>query len=121
MFVIGLFAVTAMPPFGVFLSELQVIRAMGGEGRWVTMGLFLVSLLMAFVGMTRVVFGIVDGPTRVATKGGSERFRESLGVVLPPLILLILSLGLGLWTPSVLHETWIHAVSELFPEVGGTR
>jgi len=115
IFVTGMFAVTALPPFGPFFSELKVVRAALETGHWGATAMFLVCLLLAFFGLTRVVFGIVDGRPRAATRAGSQRFVETAGVILPPLALLGLSLWLGLFTPDVLVDAWSAAVSQLFP------
>jgi hydrogenase-4 component F len=115
IFVTGMFAVTALPPFGPFFSELQVVRAALGAGHIAATATFLGCLLLAFFGLTRVVFGIVDGRPRTATKVGGKRFLETAGLILPPLFLLGLSLLLGLFSPAVLHEAWAAAAAELFP------
>jgi len=76
---------------------------------------FLGCLLLAFFGMTRVVFGIVDG-RRARRRGRTpKRFVETPGVIAPPLVLLALSLWLGLFTPPILREAWSAAVAQLFP------
>jgi hydrogenase-4 component F len=115
IFVTGMFAVTALPPFGPFFSELKVVRAALETGHGAATAMFLSCLLLAFFGLTRVVFGVVDGRPRTATKAGSKRFVETAGVILPPLALLGLSLWLGLFAPRVLHDAWSAAVSQLFP------
>ena len=115
IFVTGMFAVTACPPFGPFFSELRIIRA-GFEAHhgWAT-GLFLGCLLFAFFGLTRVVFGIVDGRPRPATRAVGRRFVETAGLIVPPLVLLGFSLWLGLATPAVLTSAWAEAVTQLYP------
>jgi len=115
LFVAGMFAVTACPPFGPFFSELLVVRAGLAAGHGLAIAIFLACLLLAFFGLTRVVFGIVDGRPRPATKANSKNFIETAGVVVPPLLLLGLSLWLGLFTPSILREAWSAAVAQLFP------
>jgi hydrogenase-4 component F len=115
MFVTGLFAVTACPPFGPFFSELLVLKAALAERHWVATAIFLACLLLAFFGMTRVVFGIVDGRPRPATVANGKRFVETAGVIVPPLVLLGLSLWLGLFTPPILRAAWLAAVAQLFP------
>ncbi len=115
LFVTGMFAVTACPPFGPFFSELQVVRASLGSGHGVTTTLFLACLLLAFFGLTRVVFGIVDGRPRPAAQANSKKFIETLGVVAPPALLLGLSVWIGLFTPAVLRASWLAAVAQLFP------
>jgi hydrogenase-4 component F len=115
IFVTGMFAVTALPPFGPFFSELLVVRAALASGQGVATTVFLGCLLLAFFGMTRVVFGIVDGRPRPTTRTNAKRFVETAGVIAPPLVLLGLSLWLGLFTPAILREAWSAAVAQLFP------
>jgi hydrogenase-4 component F len=115
IFVTGMFAVTALPPFGPFFSELQTVRAAFSSGHYVAVTIFLGCLLLAFMGLTRVVFGIVDGRPRDAAKVHGGRFVETIGVIAPPLALLGLSLWLGLFTPAILRESWAAAVTQLFP------
>ena len=115
IFVAGMFAVTATPPFGPFFSELRVIRAGLATGHGTAVALFLVCLLFAFFGLTRVVFGVVDGRPRQATRLEHRRFVESAAVIVPPLLLLGFSLWLGLFTPAVLLEAWSAAAAQLTP------
>ncbi len=115
LFVTGLFAVTACPPFGPFFSELKVLRAALAAGHGVATAIFLGCLLLAFFGLTRVVFAVVDGRPRRAARVNSQRFVETLGVIAPPLVLLGLSLALGVFTPPLLQDAWSAAVAQLRP------
>lgn len=115
MFLAGMFAVTACPPFAPFFSELQVVGAAVVSGHGIATAIFLVCLLMAFFGMTRVVFSVVDGRPRTAARANGKRFVETLGLTAPPLLLLGLSLWLGLFTPAALRDAWSAAVAQLSP------
>ncbi len=115
IFVAGLFAVTACPPFGPFFSELRVLRAAFETHHAGVAAMFLACLLFAFFGLTRLVFAIVDGRPRTATAPTQKRFPETASVILPPLFLLGLSLWLGLSMPSVLPDSWAAAVVQLYP------
>jgi len=115
IFVTGMFAVTALPPFGPFFSELKLLRAGLECGRVGTVTIFLLCLLLAFFGLTRLVFAIVDGRPHTTSKASSARFSETAGVIAPPLALLALSLWLGLGVPKVLSEAWSAAVAQLYP------
>lgn len=115
IFVAGMFAITACPPFAPFFSELQVVRAALETGHGVATAVFLGCLLLAFFGLTRVVFGIVDGRPRAASRKIAKNFVETAGLVLPPLALLGLSLWLGLFLPAGLRDVWAAAVTQLFP------
>ncbi len=115
IFVTGMFAVTACPPFGPFFSELRVLRAGLEAGHGAAVGLLLGGLLLVFFGLTRLVFAIVDGRPRVVSTASVKRYPETASVILPPLVLLALSLWLGLATPPVLQQAWSAAVQSLFP------
>ena len=115
MFVAGLFAVTALPPFGPFFSELSVLRAALGTGHGTAVAVFLGCLLLAFLGLTRVVFAIVYGRERTAPQADRKRFRETYGVLIPPFLLLGASLALGILQPTFLLDAWTAAVAQLFP------
>ena len=59
------------------------------------------------------MFAIVYGRPRNAARAMDPRFRETLAVIVPPVVLLLLSLWLGLATPEPLREAWTAAVSQL--------
>lgn len=115
LFLAGLFAITACPPFGPFFSELLIVKSAFATGHGGAAAMFLGCLLLAFFGLTRVVFGVVDGRPKAAARRVDPRFRETLAVLLPPLVLLLLALGLGLATPELLREAWTAAVKQLSP------
>src|SRR5581483_5058303 len=106
LLVAGMFAITATPPFAPFFSELRIIRAGLAEGHWAAVTILLVCLLLAFLGMSRIVFAVVDGRPHAAARTTTPRFADTTGSVLPPLVLLLMSLWLGLSTPSVLQDAW---------------
>lgn len=115
IFVAGMFAVTACPPFGPFFSELSVLRAMFATGRYGTAAVFLGGLLFAFFGLTRLVFAIVDGRPRAASRAIAQRFPETASVILPPLLLMGFSVWLGVALPDTLRDAWAAAVAQLYP------
>jgi len=115
IFVAGMFAVTACPPFGPFFSELLVVRAAVATGHAGAAAMFLGCLLFAFFGLTRLVFAVVDGRPRSAAGSEGKRIRERAGVIIPPLVLLGISLWLGLATPHALQRAWTDAVLQLLP------
>jgi hydrogenase-4 component F len=138
LLIIGMFAVTACPPFGPFFSELAIIRSAFEGGHALATALFLTFLLLAFLGMSRLVFAITDGRPRLSERhkastalppGGAggrpaapmdrqspkgSKWPEQPGVILPPVIFLGCSLLLGLATPPALRQVWADAVTFLF-------
>ncbi len=115
LFVTGMFAITACPPFAPFFSELRVVRTAFATHHGGAAAMFLVCLLLAFFGLTRLVFAIVDGRPRTAARDGRRLFPETAGIILPPLALLLLALWLGVAPPAVLRDTWTAAVAQLYP------
>jgi hydrogenase-4 component F len=113
LFVVGFLAVTACPPFGPFFSELLILKSALANAHTGAAVLFLFCLLLAFCGLSRVVFSIVYGRPRQLTRAPGQRCPETLAVLLPPLGLLLLTLGLGLATPEVLRDAWTAAVAQL--------
>jgi hydrogenase-4 component F len=115
MFVIGMLAVTAFPPFGPFFSELRIVRTGFESGHGMAIAGLLGCLLFAFFGLARLVFAIVDGRPRAGAHAPHARFHESAAILVAPLLLLGCSLWLGLATPRPLREAWTAAASALFP------
>ncbi|MDP2958565.1 MAG: proton-conducting transporter membrane subunit [Longimicrobiales bacterium] len=106
MFLLGFFAVTGAPPFGPFLSELTIARAAFGSGHGGTGALFLLFLMLVFVGMgatvLKVTLGQGDPP--------STRWRERVTTSLPILGFMLLVLALGVYIPSGLQALLWDAV-----------
>jgi hydrogenase-4 component F len=115
VFVIGMFAATACPPFSIFFSELAMVRAAFANGHGVAAAIFLVCLFLAFIGFARLVFTAVDGRPGTAAKAACKNFPETAGVIVPAIVLMGLALGLGIWTPAVLRDAWSMAVAQFFP------
>src|SRR5512143_30558 len=100
LLLLGLFAVTGSPPFGLFLSEFTILNAAIAQGHpWIALAV-VVLLAVIFVGMASVVLEVVyapaDNPAPVA--------RESLLLVGGPALLLATVLLLGLYVPLPLHQ-----------------
>jgi hydrogenase-4 component F len=98
----GLFAITGTPPFGLFQSELTIIRASFDTGHLFVAIILLAALAVIFVAMAIIVIGMVYGSNRehVSTPAA----RESLISVIPPAVLCIGVLVLGLYIPTALSQ-----------------
>jgi hydrogenase-4 component F len=113
LFSVGLLAISACPPFGMFFSELLILKTAWSNGYGWAAAPLLGCLLLAFLGLTRVLFPIVYGRPRDAARMGSRTFPETLSVLAPPFVLLLIALGLGLATPEILRDCWTSAVKQL--------
>jgi len=71
------------------LHELLIVRVGFESGHGAATAAFLGCLLFAFFGLTRLVFAITDGRPRQAARENASRFRETAGVIVPPLVLLV--------------------------------
>ncbi len=112
LMVTGMLAITACPPFAPFFSEIRILRAALHQRPWAA-AVLLTALFVAFLGLSRLVFAIVDGRPKRAARATGNRFRETAWVVVPPIIFLSCSLLLGLMTPEFLLKSWLQATRQL--------
>jgi len=115
LFVVGLLAITAIPPFGPFASVMSVVRAIFATGQPVSAAVFLFAMLLSFIGLTRLVFAIVDGRPRTRARGTGPQFAEARGILVPPLLFLLGSLWFGVAVPEPIRRQWDLAVRMLMP------
>jgi len=95
----GFLAIVGSPPFGIFVSELTILKAMLAGGHPVAATLYLVFLAIIFVGMSAPVARMVQGPLPPATRQPAP---EHWLAVAPPLALLAATLVFGLYLPQAM-------------------
>jgi hydrogenase-4 component F len=100
LFLAGFFAITGSPPFGPFLSEFTIVSAALTQGHWVVGTLFLVLLIVIFVGMGATVLAVVQG--KPPPRFEAEARRESFLTVAPVVAFIGGVLMLGLYLPRPL-------------------
>ena len=106
----GFFAITGSPPFGPFLSELTILNAAISSGQFAVAALFVLALIVIFIGMGATVLSVVQGDPGPAP---SEFVRERALTVAPGLCLLALVLLLGVYVPAPLDALLRAAASSL--------
>jgi hydrogenase-4 component F len=100
LLLIGLFAVTGSPPFGMFLSEFTILRAAWGGGHpWIA-GATLVLLALIFIGIAAMILETLYGTAATAPRVA----RESVWLLAGPATLALGALALGVMIPGPLHE-----------------
>jgi hydrogenase-4 component F len=104
----GFFAITGSPPFGPFLSEFTILNAAISSGQFVVGGLFLLMLIIVFIGMGATVLAVVQGEPAPAP--ARPFARERLLTVAPVAFLLALVLMLGVYIPRPL-DTLLRAAA----------
>jgi hydrogenase-4 component F len=103
----GFLAITGSPPFGPFLSEFTILRGALAAGRPVVAAIYLVLLMIVFVGMAMIVPAMAHGESSLA------RRREPWLEVVPPAILGVAVLILGVYVPHPLADAITRALTAL--------
>jgi hydrogenase-4 component F len=110
LFLVAFLAITGSPPFGPFVSEFAILNGAFSAGRFLTGGLFLLLLLIVFIGMGGTVLKVVQG--RMPAEVRDTPYRDGLltGAPLLGLMALVLLLGLCIPTPlqTLLHDAVLY-------------
>lgn len=109
LWVMGFLAITGSPPFGTFLSELVILKSALDQGRFVIAAAYLLILCIIFVAMASVVLSMAQGEPGELPAGSRNHPsllfpRESLLAVIPPLLLGVAVLVLGIYIPPFLQH-----------------
>jgi hydrogenase-4 component F len=115
----GAVGITGAPPFGLFLSEINLMRAgLRTPNAWAVF-VFLALLIVIFIGFLnhfRLMFFAAEGAVRSAPMQGPVSI--SGWMVVPMWLALIPILVLGVWWPTVLWHFFEGVASDLG---GGAR
>lgn len=112
LWMLGFLAITGSPPFGLFVSEFSILKAMLAQEAWGITALYLGVLGILFVGMSVPILRMVQGPKPPAIK---DSFQETCWNVGPPIILGLMVLTLGLYIPNWLQD-FLHSAAQ---HIGG--
>jgi hydrogenase-4 component F len=105
MVLLGALAITGVPPFGIFRSELLIVTGGFSHSRYALAGLLVVFANIAFVGVYQVFHRMVLSPSE-----GSVGDRTRLGRPEQPLMALAMVVSLtvvlilGVWIPNPLNQ-----------------
>jgi hydrogenase-4 component F len=114
IFLLSFFAVTGSPPFGLFVSELLILKSIFAAQRWLLGGLFLACLFLVFAGMGATSLAALQG--RPPASARASDYRDHFATVAPALVLLGLVLVFGLHLPASVRTLIADAATAL--EVG---
>ena len=109
LWIAGFVAITGTPPFGAFVSEFTILKAMIEQGKIGIAVAFLATLALIFVGMSVAFLNMAQGGSDEGRGMRDERretvrLSESVLAILPPMALGALTLMLGLYIPTVLSD-----------------
>ncbi len=102
IFMLGFLAITGSPPFGPFVSEFTILNGAVSAGQLFVAGLFLLLLLIVFIGMGRTVMAVTQGKPLPGRRASA--FRDGILTGWPLIIFLLLILMLGLHIPGPLSR-----------------
>jgi hydrogenase-4 component F len=96
----GAFSLAGTPPFSIFISELMVIQAGLAAGRYVTVAIFLVMVVLIFAGLIHHVGQMVFG----VAPASASRAREAPLPLFGMLLLVAVMVVLGVCMPAGLDR-----------------
>ncbi len=98
----GFLAVAGSPPFGIFVSEMIILKGIFASSHWIAACVYPACLGIIFVGLSMAVLRMVQGPRPMDMQASLRKRREPVWSVLPPALLALLVLTLGIWIPAPL-------------------
>jgi hydrogenase-4 component F len=103
---ISLLALIGMAPFAVFMSKLQVIRAMVLNSSWVLLGLFVVATVFVFIEVLRHLMGMTGRGENQVIENKPIKRPAAIDCALIIVLLVTISV-VGFWLPHPIKELLI--------------
>jgi hydrogenase-4 component F len=108
LWVLGFLAITGSPPFGPFLSEFTILKEALEQGRGGVAVAYLACLAVIFIGMANAVLRMAQGVPEGRVPRPTNA--ESLLAVVPPAVLAMAVLLLGVYLPPLFRSA-LHAAA----------
>jgi hydrogenase-4 component F len=115
LLLIGLFAVTGSPPFGMFVSEYTIVRSIfDAQHTWLA-GAVIVLLAVIFVGLAAMFLELAFAPpaTDGTPMGPAAEQSEPAALLAAPILLGVAVLMLGVYIPPPLASALARAAQLL--------
>lgn len=116
MFLVAVFALSAMPPFGLFRSEFEIVAGGFMHARNVGTVMLVVLVNLAFIGLTLATTRILFRPQPAAATDDQpalERGEPSRWMVAPVVVGVLVLLCLGVAPPTDLVDLLNRGATEL--------
>lgn len=106
-FLVGVFAITGAPPFGIFFTKISILSVGMRTNALVSIVAILLMAIL-FIGFLRHASSMAFGekPHEISTE------KENIWLILPPLALIIVALCLSFYFPRFLLNLLNEATSE---------
>ena len=111
MWALAFFYIVGAPPFGIFFSELFILKGMIHSDKWYhwwLLALFLSLLMVIFIGMGRSVLRMLQTPGETPPSATANRERFNLSHALG-LYAASVSIPLILFRPAALFDA-LHSI-----------
>ena len=104
LWVSGFLAITGTPPFGIFLSEMTILKGIIDSGRWGLASGYLITLAVIFIAMARIIISMSFGTSENEKDHDSTYIQKSepAWFLVPVLIMVSVILCLGFYVPGPL-------------------
>src|SRR5579872_5293766 len=115
LFLLAVFALSALPPSGIFRSEFQIVAGGLASKNYATAAILVVLVTAAFLGLTTATTRILftPAPRSLSAAAATRRGEPSVWMVVPAVAGLAVLFLLGLHPPSELTSLISRAVTEL--------
>jgi hydrogenase-4 component F len=117
LFLLAVFALSAMPPSGIFRSEFQIVYGGLGSGNYAAAAALIVLVTVAFFGLTASATRMLFTPAPVRARPTLSRGEPSAWMVVPVIAGVAVLFLLGVHPPGELTSLISRAVEQL----GATR
>jgi hydrogenase-4 component F len=109
LFLLSVFALSALPPSGIFRSEFQIVAGGLGSGGYAAAAVLVVLVTLAFFGLVTSATGMLATPAGQVQAGGEP----SAWMVVPVLAGLAVLCLLGIHPPGELTELIARGAAQL--------
>ncbi len=106
-FLVTMLALLGVAPFALFMSELQILRAAFAAGRYGVVAIFLLAVLVIFIGALRSTLQVVCGARPADRPPPAARWLDRVMMFAGVAALLVL----GVWIPGPLAALFKAAAS----------
>ncbi len=110
LFLLAVFALSALPPFGIFRSEFQIVAGGLGSGSYAAAAILVVLVTVAFFGLSASATSMW---ARVRAPQALTRGEPSAWMVVPVVAGLVLLVLLGVHPPGELTDLITRGAAEL--------
>lgn len=114
-FVLGVFAITGMPPFGVFMSEFNTVVAAIFSKNYIVAALLLIFLAIVFAGFVKQLSKMFYGKNT-----NPEIKKGELDIIGPTVLIILLCITVfaGIYIPSP-FKSLLDATTNIILGIGG--